>query len=65
ASWSGNAANGTISDSSDTVTVTNTKSATIDVGVIIDSAPFIILLVLALGAVFFFSVRTRKKCEED
>ncbi len=63
--WAANSAAGVITDSADTVTVTNNKTATIDVGVFLENAPFIILFVtsLAIAAVLVF--RRKKPIERD
>lgn len=55
---------GTITDSLDEVTITNTKDVAIDVGVILDNAPFILLLV---GSMAFFAVYfvTKRRKEEE
>lgn len=59
--WADNQALGTISDSSDIVTIINAKNATIDVGVFLENAPFValILLVVAVAAVMIITRRRR------
>lgn len=52
---------GTISDSADKVTVTNNKDAIIDVGVIVENAPFIIILCIAASAAVLAAVAARKR----
>lgn len=55
AEWAANNAQGTITDDSDVVTITNEKNTTIDVGVILDNTPYvlIILFVISTAAVMF------------
>lgn len=62
--WAENFASGTVGDSSDTVTIKNNKDATLDVGVIIDNAPFIIIAVIALTAAALIFFRRKKEIED-
>lgn len=48
---------------SDTVTVTNNKEATIDTGINLDSIPYIVLLVVCLGALALFVMKKRSARE--
>lgn len=59
--WFANNAQGTISDDQDTVTIVNEKNVTIDVGVFLENAPFValILLVVAVAAVMMITRRRR------
>lgn len=59
--WNSNIAQGTISDDDDTVTIVNEKNVTIDVGVFLENAPFValILLVVAVAAVMIITRRRR------
>lgn len=59
-----NAATGSISDTSDEITITNHKESTIDVGVITSNAPYIAMLILAAAAAFVFIRRRRDLIEE-
>ena len=63
--WAGTYASGTIGDDADTVTVSNEKNAVIDVGVIVEKAPFIILLVLTLATAIVVFRRRRLAGEDD
>ena len=62
--WSAASATGSISDDSDTVTITNTKESVIDIGVVTNNAPYIAMLILA-GAAAFVYVRRRKDLIEE
>ncbi len=62
--WEENFASGTVGDFSDTVTIKNNKDATLDVGVIIDNAPFIIIAVIALTAAALIFFRRKKEIED-
>lgn len=62
--WDAAQASGSISDDSDTVTITNTKESTIDVGVITSNAPYIAMLLVAGVAVVMFIRRRREMIEE-
>ena len=59
-----NGASGSISDASDTLTITNYKETTIDVGVILSDAPYVAMLILAGAAVLLY-VRRRKTTIEE
>lgn len=54
---------GSISDSLDTVTITNTKNAAVDVGVTLDNAPFVLLLIgsMAFFAIYFAAKRRKEE----
>ena len=56
---------GSITDMSDAVIITNSKSSTIDVGVILKNAPFVLIAVgaLAFGVVMFISKRKKDVAE--
>lgn len=62
--WNAAQASGSISDDSDTVTITNNKENTIDVGVITSNAPYIAMLLVAGVAVVMFIRRRREMIEE-
>lgn len=62
--WSDAGATGSITDASDAVTVTNEKSTSIDVGVVLEDAPFIGTVVLTAAAVVYFVVSKRRKVTE-
>lgn len=66
AEWTANFAQGTITDDADTVTVLNEKNATIDVGVILENAPYVVLIlfVLVMAAVMIITRRRRAFDEE-
>lgn len=51
---------GTVSDSADKVTITNNKDAIIDVGVIINNAPFVIIFAISAMAVASLALLRRK-----
>lgn len=62
--WNGKQVQGNILDKNDTVTITNEKKVSIDVGVLLSNAPYAAMLALAgtAGVVF---VKRRKKDIED
>lgn len=62
--WNAANATGSISDDSDTVTITNTKESTIDVGVITSNAPYVAMLILVAAALLIF-VHHRKNTIEE
>ena len=62
--WDNANATGSITDDLDTVTITNDKQSTIDVGVITSNAPYAAMLVLAGLAVLLY-VRRRKNMIEE
>ena len=64
AAWEENYASGTISDSADAVTVTNPKNATIDVGVVLENAPYVIIILMVIGFGIFMIVRRRRRIDE-
>lgn len=59
----GNNQEGTISATTTTVTVTNTKDASVDTGISLDSVPFILILAVCAGAVVLFVVKRRRSVE--
>lgn len=63
-SWSETFASGKVSDSADTVTVENIKTATIDVGVILENAPFVLIILGVIGLGVFMFARRRKPMDE-
>lgn len=62
--WNAAYATGSITDASDTVTITNTKVSTIDIGVITSNAPYIAMLLLVAAAAFVFVHRRKNMIEE-
>ena len=62
--WDAAGAAGSITDHNDTVTITNNKVSTIDVGVITSNAPYAAMLVFAGLAVLLY-VRRRKNMIEE
>lgn len=64
ANWNAACATGSITDASDTVTITNTKVSTIDVGVITSNAPYVAMLLLVAAAAFVFVHRRKNMIEE-
>ena len=62
--WEENYASGTISDSADAVTVTNSKNAAIDVGVVLENAPYVIIILMVIGFGIFMIVRRRRRIDE-
>lgn len=59
--WDDKYVTGKISDAEDTVKILNRKDATIDVGVALDDAPFVMLIaVVALGAAAYVIARRKK-----
>ena len=62
--WNAANATGSISDDSDTVTITNNKESAIDVGVITSNAPYIAILILAAAALVLFVHRRKTMIEE-
>ena len=64
AAWEENYASGTISDSADAVTVTNPKNAAIDVGVVLENAPYVIIILMVIGFGIFMIVRRRRRIDE-
>ncbi len=61
ADWDDKYVKGTITDVEDTVSVINTTDATIDVGVIIDNLPYIVIMLFVIGAIVVFVTTRRKK----
>ncbi len=57
-------ASGSIADASDTVTITNQKETSVDVGVILDNAPYVAILAIAAGALVIFLLRRKTTIEE-
>ena len=62
--WSETFAQGTISNSADAVTVKNNKDATIDVGVVLENAPFVIIILGVIGLGVFMFVKRRRNIED-
>ena len=52
-----------INSVSDTVTVTNNKQATVDTGIVLDSLPYVLLLVLSIGGAVLFLLKRRSSRE--
>ena len=52
---------GTINAASVSTTVTNTKNGTVDTGVILDNAPYILMLAVVAGGVFFMVAKKRRE----
>lgn len=61
--WNAAKATGSISDDSDTVTITNEKTSVIDVGVVTSDAPYVALLLL-IGVVVVVFIRKKSMIEE-
>lgn len=52
-----------IDSASDTVTITNNKEATVDTGIVLDSLPYVLLLVLSIGGAVLFLLKRRSSRE--
>lgn len=52
-----------INTASDTVTITNNKQATVDTGIVLDSLPYVLLLVLSIGGAVLFLLKRRSSRE--
>ena len=52
-----------INSVSDTVTVTNNKEATVDTGIVLDSLPYVLLLILSIGGAVLFLLKRRSSRE--
>lgn len=52
-----------IDSASDTVTITNNKSVTVDTGITLDSLPFILILAVCAGAAVLFVIKRRNSVE--
>ncbi len=63
--WSDKYVQGLISDAADTITVINTTDATIDVGVIVDNMPYIVIMLFVIGAVVVFVIARHKRKKVD
>lgn len=61
--WDAAKATGSISDDSDTITITNNKTSVIDIGVMISDAPYVALLLL-IGIVVVVFIRKKSIIEE-
>lgn len=61
--WNAAKATGSISDDSDTITITNNKTSVIDVGVVTSDAPYVALLLL-IGVVVVVFIRKKSMIEE-
>lgn len=62
--WSDAIATGSISDDSDTVTITNDKESAIDIGVITSNAPYFTMLIFAAAVLVLFVHRRKNNLEE-
>lgn len=63
AKWNAAKATGSISDDSDTITITNNKTSVIDIGVMTSDAPYVALLLL-IGIVVVVFIRKKSIIEE-
>lgn len=63
--WTDKGIQGTISDERDTITIINTTDATIDVGVIIDNMPYIVIMLFVVGAIVVYTATRHKKEKID
>lgn len=61
--WDAAKATGSISDASDTITITNNKTSVIDIGVMTSDAPYVALLLL-IGIVVVVFIRKKSIIEE-
>lgn len=61
--WNAAKATGSISNDSDTITITNNKTSVIDIGVMISDAPYVALLLL-IGIVVVVFIRKKSIIEE-
>ena len=61
--WNAAKATGSISDDSDTITITNNKTSVIDIGVMTSDAPYVVLLLL-IGIVVVVFIRKKSIIEE-
>lgn len=61
--WNAAKATGSISDASDTITITNNKTSVIDIGVMTSDAPYVALLLL-IGIVVVVFIRKKSIIEE-
>ena len=52
-----------IDSASETVTIINNKQATVDTGIVLDSLPYVLLLVLSIGGVVLFVLKRRSSRE--
>ena len=52
-----------IDSASETVTITNNKQATVDTGIVLDSLPYVLLLVLSIGGAVLFLLKRRSSRE--
>lgn len=52
-----------IDSASDTVTITNNKQAAVDTGIVLDSLPYVLLLVLSIGGAVLFLLKRRSSRE--
>ena len=64
-SWANAKATGTITDAEDKLTITNNKESEIDVGVLLENAPFIALIVFVLAAAVILIVFAVKRNKHD
>ncbi len=63
--WANAKATGTITDAEDKLTITNNKESEIDVGVLLENAPFIALIVFVLAAAVILIVFAVKRNKHD
>ena len=63
--WTEKYVKGSISDIEDTITIINTQDATIDVGVIIDNMPYIVIMLFVIGAIVLYAATRHKKEKVD
>ena len=59
--WSNAKATGTIADDADELTITNEKTSEIDVGVLVENAPFFGIFALAAAGLFVLLISKRRK----
>ena len=52
-----------IDSASDTVTITNSKQAAVDTGIVLDSLPYVLLLILSIGGAVLFLLKRRSSRE--
>ena len=53
----------TVDTALETVTITNNKQATVDTGIVLDSLPYVLLLVLSIGGAVLFLLKRRSSRE--
>ena len=62
--WADVVATGTVEDAADSLTITNDKSTAIDVGVIVENAPFVAAFIIAASAIVAVIVSRRRKASD-